>query len=153
MLNHYITMTYFEGGTLPCLKVVGNLPALPYLKVEGNLPAIDPLFDIFQSFGFLLYGTTRSHWPHLSAKKTIFFHQNLSFDSFETFCTKYLLDFDLIDPFFIVLRSVFFIVCWTPIPKLWWSTPPPPLPDIVSVHFNHFPYTEVCNTLRKRLLS
>ncbi len=80
---------------------------------------LTPIFDIFRSHWFPFLCPTRSHWPPLSTEKIglclshsvpeiiwgksgLIFHKNLLFDHFVPIFS---LIFDLIDPFFTVLRS------------------------------------------------
>ncbi len=117
-------------GYISC--TIGLGWALPYMKVVGNFPGIDSHFAIMLALSHLVPVI-------LWIKVSLIFHQNISFDHFETFCPNFLLDFqscwpsfslflvDFYDRIFLPnLRSDwvnFFFACWTPLPNIWWSTP------------------------------
>ncbi len=105
---------------------VGKWPGLdtPILEGDRELPHDwPPIWHFPVPLGPFLY-LTRSYWPPLSQEKIslslslshlvreilwpkvgLLFLPNLSFDHFEAGCTIFLI-VDLVDPFFIVLRSV-----------------------------------------------
>ncbi len=133
------------GGALPYLNMVGN-----FCSIDPRfLHFLIPLCPFFMSNLILLIPSfcrkislSISHLvPEIIwAKIGLIFHKHLSIDHFEAFDTNFLLDFQSYWPlfFFTVLRSFwrliftkpqiplgpFFIVCWTPLPYIWWSPPP-----------------------------
>ncbi len=101
-----------------------------YLNMVGNFHSIDPRFWHFPTaFGPFLC-PTQSYWLLFCRKKSfasitfssknnwptvgLNFHKNLSFDHFETFVSIFSLIFDLIDPFFAVIRSFWSLIFTKP---------------------------------------
>ncbi len=132
-----------RGGALPYLKVVGNLPGIDLLSWHFIIPVgpFDIPLSILSTLSFCRkIGLSLSHlvpeiiWPNIDLS----FHQNLSFDNFEAFCSKFVLHFRSCWPpfslFLYLVTPLFYktldpigsiIACWTPILQMWWSTPHP----------------------------
>ncbi len=69
-----------------------------------------------------------------------FFGQNLSFDNFEAFCSNFLLIFDLLDPFFIVLLTLHFEEILIRLSPFIHRVLHPPTKDLVK-----YPPPQECN--------
>ncbi len=136
---------------------------LPYLKVVGNFCMIDPpfFFTFLDLYGSLFYAQVTLFHPkkirlslsHLVLEKigliAGMFHQNLSFDSFEAFCTNFLLDFPSSWSPFPLFLDIFNPSLWhnlksdcvhsfmwlTPLPYWTFGEVPPP-PGVSIIRYN-----------------
>ncbi len=126
----------------------GGGQALPYLNMVGNVCSIDPRFWHFLIPLGPFLCTAWSYWPPLSAEKNQFvsitfscrdnLSQNWSYFSQKSVIWPFwniLYEFSRFSILLTVLRSFwpsflqnlrsrwvhFFITCWTPLPKMWWS--------------------------------
>ncbi len=134
--------TYIKGSRMGVERV-----ALPYLKVVGNFSLIDPYIFTFSNLGVSsLHGPTWSHWPPLSAEKICLFlshlvpkiiglkialilHQNLSSDSFKSFCSKFILAFTSVLLISCFIRSFWPLILTKSYIQLgpFWSFAEPPI--------------------------